>query len=508
MIKSITSCTFLFFCVLITKAQDVELPLLYSLKTDFLYQSSQNQDSLAFPYTPYYSDDLSNTDQIPFVHIDSSKSGTWVGRKLFRENFLILDQKNIYLTVDPLFNFTAGVDQSDSENKTLYQNTRGVKIEGFLGEKFIFSTSFLENQARFPTYLSNYVENTGVVPGMGRVKDFKNGEYDYSMATASISYKINKNIRIKLGNDKDFLGFGYRSVLLSDNAFNYPHLKIDLTFAKGKLRYTLNYAALQYLVRTPDGETPESLFERKSGAFHYFSYLPYRNVSVGIFSGTIFPQNTLNTSSYWDVFNPIFLFNPIFNHDKYYSKVGLNAAWAIFKSARIYGEVANDSDKWNQLTWLAGVALFNIVKGLDITFEYSMQKSLFENWTSPGTALFSHYNQSLAHALGSGYKEYYVRFHYSIKKIHFLASLNFANRKYIDASFWGFLDLEDYPNAEEDFNSKILNTELFYMLNPKTNMNIAIGYQLRRVDLIGIEEKTDYLYFSFRTSLFNEYRDF
>ncbi len=225
-------------------SQSFEIPLLYSLRSDFFHQSAINGDTIHMAYAPLYSDELSSNNDFPYLIIDTISDRKWLGRKLFNENLIILNKKNIYLSIDPIFNFSTGTDLSDSLSTTLYTNTRGIKIEGVLGKNILFSTSFLENQARFPNYINTFIDNNGVVPGMGRVKSYKNGGYDYAIAMASISWKATDFLRIKFGNDKDFLGFGYRSVLLSDNAFSYPHLKLNFYFAKSKLKYTLNYAIL------------------------------------------------------------------------------------------------------------------------------------------------------------------------------------------------------------------------------------------------------------------------
>jgi hypothetical protein len=487
------------------QSQVSELPLLYSLKTEYFHQAAQNKDTTQLIYAPLYSDDISKTDGIPFVHIDSSKTGSWVGRKLFRENFLILHKKDIYLTVDPIFNFTVGVDQANPSNKTLYQNTRGVKIEGILGKRIVFSTSFLENQARFPDYMNSFIESTGVVPGMGRVKSFKDGEYDYSMATASISYKINKHIRVKLGNDKDFLGFGYRSILLSDNAFNYPHLKIDFTFAHGKIRYTLNYALLQNLNRLPNGETPESLFERKMGAFHYLSFKVSNKATFGLYSGTVFQELPNSTEAFFNAFNPIITINQ-FSNIPNYSRTGLLFSLQFSEKVLFYSEfsffidVINGRPKLDDYAFLAGFLLTDIAKGLDLTFEFSIWETM--KYFDPFKK-YSHYNQSLAHPLGSGFSEIYFRAHYSINHFHINYSINFARQNYNDVSSWTYIFQEKSDPSPIYLKRSILNIELFYMVNPKTNMNIALGYQYRIAN-----DKTNYLYLTFRTTLFNEYRDF
>ena len=234
---------------------------------------------------------------------DSSKHYSWFTQKLFKENLIILDKPNFYFTIDPIFNFSGGVDIADTSNNSMYQNTRGLMIKGYFGKKVSFYTSLIENQARFPDYVSRFINNNGVVPGSGRIKNIESGAYDYSMATAYIIWNATRFMRIKMGTDKDFIGTGYRSILLSDNSFNYPHLKLDFWFAKRKFKYTLNYALLQDLTRLPEGETPESLFERKVAIFHYLSYKPLTNMEFGVFNGVIMPLDPFGESASFYVNN-------------------------------------------------------------------------------------------------------------------------------------------------------------------------------------------------------------
>lgn len=494
-------------------SQTIELPLLYSLKTDYYQQALINEDSIHMSYASLYSNELSSTDNFPFLRSDTLSDRSWGHRKLFNENFLILNKKNIYLTLDPIFNFSVGSDLSDSSSSTLYTNTRGIRIVGVLGKSIIFSTSFLENQARFPSYINTFISNNGVVPEMGRVKSFNNDGYDYAMASASITWDATSFLRIKLGNDKDFLGFGYRSVLLSDNAFNYPHLKLDFWFAKRKLKYTLNYALLQDLVRMPDGETPESLFERKMGAFHYLSYTPTQRFSVGLFSGTILPQIDQDSvkNYYLDAFNPIFMVNPVLNNPYYVNKVGLNLSYQFFQNSRIYFEFAENPADWSQYSTLIGFSTRDLfLPNLNLCIEYSSTNKLENSSTTGITDNYSHYSQSLGHTLGSGFEEIYIRLNYEYKRMLLLVSMNIADRSVPDAEVWGFVnESEPLPSGTPTIaNSMILNTELSYLFNPKTNMNIVVGYRLKRSGADEIFGETDYLYLAFRTTLFNEYVDF
>ena len=77
---------------------------------------------------------------------EEKRDRSWIMRKLFFENFLIVDTGNFYLTIDPLLNIEMGKDSEDQSGQTLSKNTRGLIVRGNIGEKFSFETSFYENQ--------------------------------------------------------------------------------------------------------------------------------------------------------------------------------------------------------------------------------------------------------------------------------------------------------------------------------------------------------------------------
>lgn len=52
------------------------------------------------------------------------------------------------------------------------------------------------------------------------------------MATGTISYALKKHFTFQTGHDRNFIGDGYRSLILSDNATPYPFLKIVTDFGK------------------------------------------------------------------------------------------------------------------------------------------------------------------------------------------------------------------------------------------------------------------------------------
>ena len=56
----------------------------------------------------------------------------------------------------------------------------------------------------------------------GKVKFLESETFDFSQAVGGPGYRLNEHFDFLLATDKNFLGDGYRSLLLSDNAYSYP----------------------------------------------------------------------------------------------------------------------------------------------------------------------------------------------------------------------------------------------------------------------------------------------
>ena len=174
-----------------------------------------------------------------FKPIISKKS---IIHTFLNSDLLSIKHADYSFALNPLFHFEIGED-----NDRRYINTRGVEVKGRVGEKLSFYSSFYENQMVLPEYLEGYVRNNeNVVPGQGMAKYnllYQEGIMDFYYATGYINYDINKFFKLQLGHGKHFIGDGYRSMILSDNSFNYPYLKI--TTDVWKLKYVNLFSYLQ-----------------------------------------------------------------------------------------------------------------------------------------------------------------------------------------------------------------------------------------------------------------------
>jgi len=470
------------------------------------------------------------------------KKTSFIKRKLKKENFIIVNDTidKFYLTIDPLFNFEFGRDLEDSLNEKSYKNTRGVLVRGDIGEKISFETSVYENQGAFPSYIDSFVQQYLVIPGQGRWKTFKidtidpyNKSYDYAIASGYISYSPSKHFNLQVGHGKHFVGDGYRSLLLSDNAFNYPFARITTSF--GKIQYTNLYASFMNLtdggVKTPSGT--ERLFQKKAGSFQFLNWNIHKRIQLGLFNGLIWQtSDSLNNQCIrLSYASPIIYTSALTEGLNGTNNVLLGATLKvkITNSISFYGQYMMDdfsavkNSLRNKTGFQAGAKYFDLfgAKNLHLQLEYNQVRPYTYASKKPSQS-YTHYNQPLAHPLGANFKEAIAFLNYRIGD--FFAELKFSyaliGKDYLinNYNFGNNIFKSDtiaLPFDESNIMLQGLKTNLIYkdfhigyLVNPSTNFNILVGISNRSSTSAIENSQTNYVYFGIRTSLSNVYYDF
>jgi hypothetical protein len=441
-------------------------------------------------------------------------------RKLKYESLIDVNTEDFILQIDPLFDFTLNRDRADqsirADTTNFYTNTRGVRARGSVARKFSFETTFLETQSFFADYLNQYVRQWNVAPGQGRVKDFKVTGFDYAIASGYVSFTPVKNLNLQFGHGKHFIGEGYRSLLLSDNAFNYPYLRSQLNLLQNKIQYTTIFSSLQTLRRMPSVQLREELFVRKAGTFHYLGINPHPHLQLGLFEGIIWKTSE---NSYPHPVSPAF-FNPliginsiVFRNDEHNHVVnGLNAKLKVLKKAFVYGQYAFSRLNFSRSGYQAGFRWFDFlgITNLHLQAEYNHASPEIYAFSNP-VQNFSHYNQPLAHPMGDAFTEMAGFLNYRLRD--FFVEMRYSNavQQYNEVPLVeGSRIAPPRGSVPDDSDKKISWQEarLGYVINRRSNMNIAAGIANRNETFRGIQHSTRIYFITFRTSLFNWYWDF
>ena len=479
---------------------------------------------------------------------DSLKnSNSWLYKKIFLEDLVILNGENYRVTASPIIDFSIGTELVDNQNT--FKNTRGYILEGNLGKHIRFFSSLTENQATFPNYLHNYIVNNNIVPGQGYARDFKHRGFDYSMSSGNITYKVNDMFILQFGHGKHFIGDGYRSLLLSDNTFNYPYLRIQTKF--WKIEYTNLYTEFQdirYFENNGLSNTDQIGYPKKYMSAHYLSFNANEKLNIALFESVIWRMNHAPGSSGFDInyLNPIVIFRPIeFSLNSPDNVlIGINTKYKIQNKSFIYAQLILDEFSLNDLRenngfwankygYQLGYKTFHLlgISNLSAQTEFNLVRPYTYAHHNPQQN-YAHYNQPLAHPLGANFSELLFISRYKKGKWELSArlilakyggsftndSISYGNDVYQSTGQFqepnGFI----YGGRPDDFNINLyqgnksfINTrilDLAYIINPKTNLKVNLQIVQRDFKDKESNQKTNFFSFGLVSDLFNHYYDF
>ncbi len=475
-----------------------------------LAKKDSNLHSGVQPYIPFFSEKYSftpDTHRIFKYIVDDPALEVLFFKHVVR---IEPNNENFKLRLDPILNLEAGKDFFDTLNRRLYTNTRGFIGSGSVGKNFHFETMFAENQSLFPTYISNNAKLTTVIPGQGRWKAFKTNGYDYAFSSGFFSYQALKNLNIQVGHGKQKIGNGYRSLLLSDNAFNYPYARFTQQWFKGRVQYSNIYAVFTNLVSASKIQTPnaERLFQKKAASFQYLSINATKYLNIGFFQGLIWQAGNDKNKQHlsWEYFNPVIYTNTarfgLNNNNNILA--GADIKFKVSNKLNFYGQFMvdnlNDTSKFkNNIGYQFGINYFDAlgIKNLFLQVEYNYVSE--GSYTNPKTAntnqSYSHYNQNIAFTPNYG-QELIFMGDYKFKRF-------FANVKY---------NYQAVPlNNDYYYSVSMLNAKIGYLINPAYNLNVMLGtnYRVQNFNNFNnLTNQTNYVYIGFKTNLYNTYYDF
>ncbi|NNC82686.1 MAG: hypothetical protein HKN79_03845 [Flavobacteriales bacterium] len=457
---------------------------------------------------------------------EQEKRYSVASNKLYDDHLINIESEDFTAHIDLLLHLEVGTEQGlDNEYQDttrMSRNMRGFIVRGDIGQKVSFETSFREHQSFLPYYMYLYTQETNVMPGTGRIKPFATTGRDHSIAEGFVAYAPADWVNIQFGSQKNFIGSGYRSLLLSDNSYTYPQVKASFQWFKGKVRYHIIHAWLQTLSRLPQGDTPESLFVKKNGSFKYLEIRPIEKLSIGLFEGVMW--NRFEPREGPVALDPL-AYSPLIGTAA--ASIGLddvrdNVMIGADISARpipqllIYGQYV--LDKEDRDGFQVGARTVDLgVDGLSLGVEYnSVARFTYANNNIRQNQ--GHFGQAIAHPMGAGFDELHVDITY------------FYDRWFLRADYSGADQLIDLPDEVDpcaaggdifttltcvtddldDYKSRLehLDIRVGKMFNPRSNFNAYIGWMFRERNGAWPEQKQSYFKFGVEMSLFNSYEDF
>ena len=528
---------------------------------------SHNNIPLSHSYYAQFDDELNqvgannHTSSKPFAYADVNKyynfkeaykaiekpKTTWLGKKFWNENLVELKGDDYWFTLNPIVDIQLGKSQSNvtDNSKSTFINTRGIQFNGGLGKTVNFTTTLYESQGRFAAYFNRYAEsikpdggNPAIIPGIGIAKAFKTDAYDFPLAEANLAFTPSNFFNLNLGYGRNFIGDGYRSLLLSDGASPYPYIKVNTTF--WKIKYTNIYTWLKDV--RPE-VTVDKTYATKYVASHYLSMNVSKRLYIGFFESVVW-TNQNNRGFDMSFVNPIIFYRAVEFASSSRSGnalLGLTTKYKFNNQINFYGQFLLDEfslndikagkKSWkNKFGYQLGAKYYNAfnVKNLMLQLEYNHVRPYVYAHSDPITN-YGHNNQSLGHNWGGNFKEvvaiarYFKGRYFADAKITFGErgldfntpdnNFNYGGNIYLDYDIDRPFDTGVNVGQGNKTTILIADLQAGYLINPSTNMKLFGSLIFRNFSpaaetLTTFKENTTWFSLGLRCDIFNWYFDY
>lgn len=492
---------------------------------------------------PYYFSDiatLTNADNLQFLS-GSILRADWEtnkGRKLFLQGIPIINLSGGLANIGDSFSSIFSNSDKKVSESYIYNAGAGVFLNAGIDEIFGISAYISHNYLIPQNSMIIEKDSLNILHSRG----FLNGTDHYynTYNSIAISFRPFNYLLLEAGFGKHFIGDGYRSLLLSENSYNYPYVKAETNFLN--IKYNIIWAQLNNI-----GNAYSPVWRKlqtKYAVFHYFDWRVSRRISIGLFESIIMNQDVGFDVNY---LNPTVLFRPVafYLGSDDNAIMGLNAKLSINSKNILYGQVMIDdlvvglllndirrtlgiefegeygwfANKWGLQ---AGFKTFDFLNldGLNAFAELNIVRPYAYSHKHPEQN-YSHFGQGLAHPLGANFVEYILGFDYNfsdfycgIKFMYAQTGLDGENTHYGQNIFQPTMDgNQGYDYIVESYGNTLLQGNL----TNKTTLWIFFEYILDRSYLLSLnggivmrntsprnygERNPGYFYLGLRTNIY------
>jgi hypothetical protein len=360
---------------------------------------------------------LSKVDQANLQSL-LRNNAEWVTRDVNRQgffntfyknqaNFAEVNKEKFFFALNPMFM----IEQSGENNndRPVYHYAGGANFRGMIGRGFGFYASAVRNVEAPPSFVRDWIDQHNAVPGAGRYDTYHHNGYVYWDVRGGLTFKALKYFDFQIAYDRNYLGNGYRSLLLSDFAKNYVFGKV--TTRIWKFQYTHIYTP--FIPQFENERVEKHPVGRRMTAFHHLSINATKWLNVAFFqSVSIVDRND------WLYMIPV-IYYPVasIKSNKPANNIGgFEFKANVAKKAQVYGQLLVDNLKFKELTKGSGwwnnrfgvqlgaktINLFGI-DNLDLQLEMNAVRPF--TYAADSLGSYTHYNQPLAHPLGANFFE-------------------------------------------------------------------------------------------------------
>ena len=461
-------------------------------------------------------------------------------RNIKNTNLIRAAGKNAVFAIDPYLN--AGIGKSNEKDGALLNFSGGVNMQAVVNKNFSFSLGVITNVNEYPKYIDSTIlskydkydssSNKYIIPGENAGSLTKSNRFTYTNFNFNLTYTPSKYFLIAGGYGKNFLGDGYRSLMLSDNANNSPYVRLQARLWKLTYNVLYNYYFNNFWYEVDGNPQP------KYSTTHYLGFNT-KKFQVGLFDEVTWIAKDTNFTRGFDFqyLNPLIFLRPsefaVGSPDN--AMIGFNLKYKIYKKGFIYGQLALDDlnlgktldeheqffgNKYALQLGIWNKDIFN-VKDLSFRLEWNgVRPYAYGHGVGDNIGLnYTHYYQSLTTPMGANYNEFISLFNYTNKRWYGVLENLYVIRG--ENPGLPYNNGEDLWGGEEGvpaFGSKTMQgikTKYFYnsltagyLLNPTSRLGVEVNiiYRSRKSSIVNTSEF--YFNFGIKTSLYNLYHDF
>ncbi len=430
----------------------------------------------------------------------------------------------------PQIDAQAGYDAL--QNKFVSETSGGMYSRLDINDDFSADFTFIGGQVSYPNFTDTLVSQYKIIPGLGFAYG-NNNKYTFTNFTGHLSYSPIRVVNFQLGKDKLFIGDGYRSLLLSDVANNYPYFKTTVNI--WKLQYSVWYS---YFNNVNSVNPTRNTLSNKFGTFHYLSLNVTPGFNISLFESEVWQGKDTNRTRSFDpnYLNPIIFYRPV-----EYSLgsgdnaiLGLNTSVKFLNQYKLYGQIVIDEFLLKEMR--SGKGWWGNKQGFQLGFKYldlfgikNLSMQVEYNWVKPYTyshgstqQSYTHYNQPLAHPFGANFKETigfltykHARWQIEAKAVYAEIGKDTTYSKYsvgqnifLSYNTRGH-DYGHYVGQGVKYHFLQGELKFTYFIIPGLNLRLELGIIQRYVKgEYGYLNETPFIYAGIRTSMHNFYRDF
>ncbi|MCV9388265.1 capsule assembly Wzi family protein [Reichenbachiella ulvae] len=443
-----------------------------------------------------------------------------------RADMLHVNKEAFQLKVSPVLYLGVGRDENSAGRPFI--NTRGIELRGQIDQRVGFYSFVGENQAIFPDYVQKYTASNGVVPNEAFWKKYgENGGVDFINARGYITFQATKHIGVQFGHDKNFIGNGYRSMLLSDFAAPSTFLKIQTKV--WRIQYTNLFTEL--VADAPYssfGSNGTEAFPKKFMTAHHLSINLTDRLNVGVYEAIMFHRgDSTSTAFEWNYLNPIIFYRSIeqYTGSPDNALFGIDFKWNALRQLQIYGQglldemvigelKANNGWWGNKYSLQLGGKYYNAlgIENLDLQAEYNMSRPFTYQHESIFTN-YAHYRQPLAHPFGANFHEVVMIGRYQpIRYLYLTAKVILAQRGNDRPNEnYGSDVMKDYNSRNGDYGYEIgdsvpsqhvfVDVMASYMLRQNLFIDLRHIYRDVKSDASAMESTTQYTSIALRLNI-------